>query len=174
MIEQKDIDRLLDGRKIIDSCRSVATEYRDKASISIDSKLSADIAATKEAYQAREEAIKKMNKELAKIGFASQDEFFKFNQQLIIEEYKRCVDISFFGCKGCPTEKCRIVYGKSACVFNSTLSGVEEKMFPFFISLHTKSIDGADKNFADIKVCPNGYGFQWKINDKERFNLGWQ
>lgn len=170
MIEQKDIDRLLAGRKIVDDCRAVAKTYHDAITTA---KVDATAVATvKSRYQDRELAIKKMNEELAKIGFASQDDFFKFNQQMVLEEYREMVDISFLGCKGCPTKKCIDLYGDNACG-NKAVSGIEDSMRLFFISLIKKSADGKEGNFADVKICPDGYGFHWKRNRDERFDLRW-
>ena len=175
MIEQKDIDKLLAGRKVVDNYRAVSASYREKAAISADSKLSADVAVAEEKYIDREAATKKMHEELIKVGFASYDEFAKFNAQMVMEEYTEVTTISFLGCDKCPTRKCVELYGVGACGNQNIkdIASIEKSMRLFFISLIKKSQDGLSKNFADVKVCPDGYGFQWKRNRDERFDLGW-
>ena len=181
MIEQKDIDRLLAGRKIVDDYRAVAEIYREKVAVS-NTKTATEIAATKEQYGKREDATKKMHEELYKLGFgagadpSAYDAFNKVNAQMIMEEYTEVTTISFLGCNKCPTRKCVELYGAGACGNQNVkdIKSVERDMRLFFLKLIKKSKDGLSKNFADVKVCPDGYGFQWKRNRNERFNLGWE
>ncbi len=172
MIEQKDIDRLLAGRKIIEDCRAAASEYR----AAITAKISQVSVAEK--YANREVAVKKMNEGLFALGFgvnaeSAYSDFEKFNKAMILEEYKDTVNITFLGCEGCPTRKCIELYRNNACG-NQQVSGVEDRMYLFFLRLIKMSKDGKEKNFADVKVCPDGYGFQWKCNRDERFDLWWK
>ena len=106
-MEQKDIDRLLAGRKIIDAYRKVAGSYRE----AITSKV--DIAAK---YNDREAATIKMNKELLDLGFSGSGEFIEFNEQMVIEEYTEMVTLTFSGCANCPTRKCVELYGQNRSV----------------------------------------------------------
>ena len=169
-VTQQDIDRLLAGRKIVDDYRSVSASYREKATISADSKLSADIAVAKEKYIEREAATKKMYEEL----IASYAEFEKFNAALILEEYKEMVDITFSGCKGCPTVNCVTRFGESTCG-NKADTRVNDDIYKFFLKENQRSKEGTKTNFGDIeRTCPEGYGFWWKRNRDERFDLGWK
>jgi hypothetical protein len=167
MIEQKDIDRLLAGRKIVDAYRSVASVYRD----AIFSKVS-----MAEKYTNREAATIKMNKELLDLGFSGSGEFIEFNEQMVIEEYTEMVTLTFSGCANCPTRKCVELYGQNACGNQSLedIASIERSMRLFFLRLIKMSKDGKEKNFADVKVCPDGYGFQWQRNRDERFDLWWK
>ena len=175
MIEQKDIDKLLAGRKVVDDYRAVSAAYREKAAISADSKLSADITVAKEKYIDREAATKKMHEELIKAGFASYDEFDKFNTKMVIEEYKEVTTFNFLGCKGCPTRKCVDLYGANACGNQNLkdISAIEDSIRLLILNLLKKSNDGLEKKFADIRICPDGYGFQETRNRAERFDVRW-
>ena len=175
MITQKDIDRLLAGRKVVDNYRAVSASYREKAAISADSKLSADIAVTQEKYIDREAATKKMHEELIKVGFASYDEFEKFNTKMVMEEYKEVTTFNFLGCKGCPTRKCVDLYGAKACGNQNLkdISAIEDSIRSLILTLLKKSKDGLEKKFADIRICPSDYGFQETRNRAERFDVRW-
>ena len=175
MIEQKDIDKLLAARKVVDNYRAVSAVYREKVAISSDSKLSADVAVTKEKYIDREAATKKMHEELIKVGFASYDEFEKFNAQMVMEEYKEVTTFNFLGCKGCSTRKCEQIYGANTCVSQNLkdISAIEDSIRSLILTLLKKSNDGLEKKFADIRICPDGYGFQETRNRTERFDVRW-
>jgi len=170
MIEQKDIDRLLAGRKIVDAYRAVAAEYREKASISIDSKLSADIATTKEAYQAREEATKKMNKELAKLGFDSVDAFSKFNDSLNMEAFKDCRPIKGTCdlCKGYDKEPpCKTFYKAAACI-NSFTPVLDDRIYKISLDIYSGR--------TSYQACPKGHGFQPDTDNYKElpFDVKWK
>ena len=179
MIEQKDIDRLLAGRKIVDDYRAVAEIYREKVAVS-NTKTATEIAATKEQYGKREDATRKMHEELYKLGFgegadtSAYDAFNKVNAQMIMEEYKEMVDITFSGCKGCPTVNCVTRFGENTCG-NKANTRVNDDIYKFFLKESLRSKEGKETNFGDIeRTCPEGYGFWWKRNRNERFNLGWE
>ena len=151
MIEQKDIDKLLAARKVVDNYRAVSASYREKAAISADSKLSADVAVTKEKYSDREAATKKMHEELIKVGFASYDEFEKFNAQMVMEEYKESVTITFLGCDKCPTRKCVELYGVGACG-SKEINTVDDNVRRTGIMLRRRSNGNMGKGIKRLKA----------------------
>jgi len=176
---KEDIDILLAGRKAVDAYRSVAADYREADSLSKETLTSANVVTAKEKYLDREVATKKMHDGLFKLGFgkaadtSAYDDFRIFNDKMVLEEYKGMVTITFLGCKDCPTKRCIELYGKDACVsLNITTAG--DSMYLFFLRLRKKSVTGKPTNFADVKVCPDGYGFQWKRNRDEQFDLEWE
>jgi hypothetical protein len=177
MIEQKDIDRLLAGREIVDAYRKVAGSYREAVELaSKPEAVTADKVTKAERYSDREAATIKMNKELLDLGFSGSGEFIEFNEQMVIEEYTEMVTLTFSGCANCPTRKCVELYGQNACGNQSLedIASIERSMRLFFLRLIKMSKDGKEKNFADVKVCPDGYGFQWQRNRDERFDLWWK
>jgi len=179
MIEQKDIDRLLAGRKIIDGIQRIDTAVlQEKYAIIKPDQLSSltktEIITAKadvdSLYEAEKLSILDAEKKLTDMGFNGISGFMEFNRQMCIAENKERLEITRVSCDGCPTKRCVELYKNSAC-FYSTGKEVPEEMYYFFIQLRMKS---ADSKFDDVKVCPDGYGFHWKTLREPQFELGWK
>lgn len=179
MIEQKDIDRLLAGRKIIDSIETIdVSKLQDEYS-----KISKDEIKdlTKDEVREIKDKIDKFYfdealginnaiKQLLEIGFTGIDDFLQYNYRMCLSEQKERLEITRVSCNGCPTKRCVELYKTSAC-FYQTSGTVSDNIFDLFTRLRKKSLDN---EFSDVKVCPDGYGFHWKELREPQFDLGWR
>ena len=176
MIEQKDIDRLLAGRKVIDGIKSPDSEYLNTLNQTAKKTVEISIATVKQTLAEREALLKTESdsiiaaeKQLVELGFKGIGDFLEFNKTMCLEETKERLEIVRLPCDGCPTKKCIELYKDKAC-FYDTSGKVPEYMAQFILSLRLKS---SDKDWTDVRICPKGYGIDWTVKREPQFDLRW-
>jgi hypothetical protein len=183
---QKDIDRLLAARKLVDAYRNLDKEhdvkaqcYADLTAAKTDSKIS--VTDTKAEIQRiedkRDAATKTMYDELKELGFDTYSDFAKFNNDLSVEEFMSMLIVEKLSCDKCPTMKCAEVFASSACAYaaNNTIETKEisTKDYLMFLSLSRKSyLEG--KSIYDATLCPKGFGYVVTVKSEPQFNIFWR
>lgn len=176
MIKQKDIDRLLAGRKVIDEIKrpdvdvvntlTLTTKKSEAVSLTTVKQSLAELDALREIES---DSIIAAEKQLVELGFAGIGDFLEFNKTMCLEETKDRLEIVRLPCEGCPTKKCIELYKDKAC-FYDTSGKVPEYMAQFILSLRLKS---ADKDWSDVRICPKGFGIDWTVKREPQFDLRW-
>lgn len=179
-MNEEDINRLLEGRKVVDVYISVAKEYYEASIISNETKSEADISFTKEKYEAREVAIRKMHKNMFNLGFGSGEdttaieEFNDFNGRMNYEALTTCRPVQGYcdGCKGNLDEfgketgmMCAKIYSTGKTLCEDDVKDRPELIKQLSILLTFKVIaffgDSGYKRKGNITrgACPEGHGF---------------
>jgi len=173
---QKDIDRLLAGRKVVDDYRSVAASYREADTLSKVTAKKTDIALAKEKYQDREKATEKMHNGLYKLGFgkgadpSAFESFMEFNNDMNFKVFKECRPIKG-ECDLCvgydKDPPCKVYYKEKACI-NTFTPLLDDKIYKISFDRFTGR--------TPCQACPPGHGFQPDTaNYKELpFDVGWK
>ena len=176
-MEQKDIDRLLAGRKAIDGIKSPDPEYLNTLNQTAKKSESVSLTTVKQTLAERDALLKiesdsiiAAEKQLVDIGFKGISDFLDFNKKMCLEETKERLEIVRLPCDGCPTKKCIELYKDKAC-FYDTSGKVPEYMAQFILSLRLKS---SEKDFSDVRICPDGYGIVFKALREPQFELRWR
>jgi len=181
---QKDIDRLLAARKLVDDYRNLDKEHDLKAqcyagltAAKTDSLIS--VTDTKAEIQRiddkRDAATKTMNDGLKELGFESYSDFAKFNHNLCFEAFKASIFLTSGKCDGCVGYKeeppCKTLYKTGAClnVRPDELVSVENGWTSFFVNYCKWGKEGS-------LVCPDGHGFQvdWEKSTEFPFDIKWR
>jgi len=177
MIEQKDIDRLLAGRKAIDEIKRPDVDVVNTLNQTTKTTEAVSLTTVKQSL-AELDALRKIEsdsiiaaeKQLVELGFAGIGDFLEFNRQMCLEETKDRLEIKRLPCEGCPTKKCIELYKDKAC-FYDTSGKVPEYMAQFHLSLRLKS---KEQDFSDVRICPDGYGIVFKALREPQFDLRWR
>ena len=187
---QKDIDRLLAARKLVDDYRNLDKEhdlkaqcYADLTAAKTDSKIS--VTDTKAEIQRiddkRDAATKTMNDGLKELGFDTYSDFVKFNSLATKEVYKDCRPIKgecdLCGEKVLDKQPCVTNYGELNCV-NKALGKDSDKLEyqeSFLRYMRGDTYFSEDREFS-VSVCPKGHGFE---NDEANakdfpFDIKWR
>jgi hypothetical protein len=175
-MNQKDIDRLLAGRKIIDGIKSPDSDYLDTLNQTAKKSESVSLTTVKQTLAERSALLKTeadsiiaAEKQLVELGFKGISDFLDFNKKMCLEETKERLEIVRLPCDGCPTKKCIELYKDKAC-FYDTSGKVPEYMAQFHLSLRLKS---KEQDFSDVRICPDGYGIVFKVLREPQFDLRW-
>lgn len=177
MTEQKDIDRLLAGRKIVDGIKRPDPEYLNTMNQTAKKSEGVTLAMVKQTLAERDALLKveadsiiAAEKQLIELGFEGISDFLEFNKTMCLEETKERLEIVRLPCDGCPTKKCIELYKDKACFYD--MSGkVPEYMAQFILSLRLKSVD---KDWSDVRICPKGFGIDWTVKREPQFDLKWR
>ena len=176
-MEQKDIDRLLAGRKIIDGIKSPDSEYLNTLNQTAKKSKDVDIAKVKQTLAERDALLKiesdsiiDAEKQLVELGFKGIGDFLEFNKTMCLEETKDRLEITKLSCEGCPTKKCVELYGKQACFYTNTMT-LPDYIYNMYLNLRLKS---GEKDYADVQICPEGYGYHYKALREPQFDLRWR
>jgi len=176
-MEQKDIDRLLAGRKIIDGIKSPDSEYLNTLNQTAKKSKDVDIAKVKQTLAERDALLKiesdsiiAAEKQLVELGFKGIGDFLEFNKTMCLEETKDRLEITKLSCEGCPTKKCVELYGKQACFYTNTMT-LPDYIYNMYLNLRLKS---GEKDYADVQICPEGYGYHYKALREPQFDLRWR
>ena len=177
MIDQKDIDKLLAGRKIIDGIKSPDSEYLNMLNQTAKKSESVSLTTVKQTLAERDALLKiesdsiiDAEKQLVELGFKGIGDFLEFNKTMCLEETKERLEIVRLPCDGCPTKKCIELYKDKAC-FYDTSGKVPKYMAQLHLSLRLKS---KEQDFSDVRICPDGYGIVFKALREPQFDLRWR
>ena len=187
MIEQKDIDRLLVGRKIIDGIKKPDSETLNTlhATAKISTKETVTTADKADAVVVREEiatlletekqSILDAEKALVELGFTGMPDFLKWNKDLSYQAFKESIVLSSDKCDLCVgydgEPPCKTIYTTSACLNVRPDETVSlENGWKSFYSNYAK---GGKENSL---VCPKGHGFQvyWEKCQEFPFDVFWR
>lgn len=176
-MEQKDIDRLLAGRKIIDEIKSPDPVVLSALNAKTKKPESVSLSTVKQALAERDALLKiegdsivNAEKQLIELGFKGIGDFLEFNKTMCLEETKERLEIVRLPCDGCPTKKCIELYKDKAC-FYDTSGKVPEYMHRYHLSLRLQS---KEQDFSDVRICPDGYGIVFNVLREPQFDLGWR
>jgi hypothetical protein len=176
-MEQKDIDRLLAGRKAFDEIKSPDPVVLSALNAKTKKTESVSLSTVKQALAERDALLKiegdsivNVEKQLVELGFADIGDFLEFNRQMCLEETKDRLEIKRLPCDGCPTKKCIELFKDKAC-FYDTSGKVPEYMAQFILSLRLKS---NNKDWSDVRICPKGFGIDWTVKREPQFDLRWR
>lgn len=184
MFEQKDIDKLLAGRKLIDSIKLINTDTLSSLQKALlpEEKTKTDIAvvvAAKEAIDVlREEeavTIEAATDGLKKLGFNSIGEFLKFNEDMCVQALVECRPIQGKCdlCKGNLDKNgketgpvCINVYRIVSCQSPDTIDVSNPQVAAYMHRISLKRIQKygldiykVDGDIEQSSVCPPGHGF---------------
>jgi hypothetical protein len=176
-MNQKDIDRLLAGRKAIDEIKrpdvdvvntlNLTTKKSETVSLTVVKQSLSELDALRKIES---DSIIAAEKQLIELGFKGIGNFLEFNRQMCLEETKDRLEIKRLPCEGCPTKKCIELYKDKAC-FYDTSGKVPEYMAQFILSLRLKS---NNKDWSDVRICPKGFGIDWTVKREPQFDLRWR
>lgn len=183
-IQKEDIDKLLKGRKIIDSIQkpdsNILNDLHTQAKLSvmrtvtITNKEDAIIAnqEIERLMEIEKQSILQAQKDIIELGFEDLGDFIAFNNKLCLDALKECRPIQGFCdlCKGNLDENgketgpmCGKTYGYSVC--KNDIDQTQE-ILKNFLYIHTlKIIKNHGINFYYRKgtisrgVCPEAHGF---------------
>ena len=184
MIEQKDIDRLLAGRKILDGIKRIDTtilqeKYAVIAKDQLATMTKAEIVTAKSEvdalYETEKQSILDAEKALVELGFTSESDFLKWDRELSYQAFKESIVLSSDKCDLCVGYEgeppCKAVYKTGACLNVRPDEIVSlENGWKSFYSNYAK--DGKENSL----VCPKGHGFQvdWEKCQEFPFDVFWR
>jgi len=177
MIDKKDIDRLLAGRKAIDEIKRPDVDVVNTLNQTTKTTEAVSLTTVKQSL-AKLDALRKIEsdsiiaaeKQLVELGFKGIADFLEFNKQMCLEETKDRLEITKLSCEGCPTKKCVELYGKQACFYTNTMT-LPDYIYNMYLNLRLKS---GEKDYADVQICPEGYGYHYKALREPQFDLRWR
>ena len=191
-IEQKDIDRLLLCRAVIDKHRAFNTARAEslvtaksvygakaliEAKIGVATTISADsavkpVADIKNVLEPeRTKYTLEMYEILRQQGFETFQAFTDFNAILNFEAFKESCPVigecDFCGEKGIAKQNCVLLYGITNCAINAKeLNSIEGVYKESFKRLNEGVLEEIDGVICTVSVCPKGHGF---YNDVKNF-----
>jgi hypothetical protein len=179
-MEQKDIDRLLAGRKIIDEIKSPDPVVLSALNAKTKKTESVSLSTVKQTLAERDALLKiegdsivNAEKQLVELGFAGIGDFMSFNEKMCFDAFKECRPVQGFCdlCKGNLDAEgketgmmCKNLTGQSLCE-----KDVEERntevLLDFIYRNTFRHIEmfgvSIYKRKGNISrgVCPEGHGF---------------
>jgi len=187
MIDQKDIDRLLAGRKLIDGIKRPDSETLNTLSSAakLSTKETVTAAIEYDARNAKAEIAKLMEiekqsildaqKALNELGFSDLSEFLKLNKDLCFEEYFECLTITRGKlCKTCPTMACQAFLTKYPCGKGYLAPYADDLTVEVFLENATKGMIYLFWQKKMASICPPGYGWIYGKSREARFDLRWR
>lgn len=177
MITQQDIDRLLAGRKLIDSIKrpdgdvlnALHADARASAEITIARALQNEVA---ELIEIEKQSILAVTEALIVLGFKGIGDLLERDKKLCFEEYCEIIQIDGECSKEkCPNKRCVMLFQSAACFYQTSVQA-DVNLKKLFFRLASKSTTA---DFADVKICPEGFGYSAFRRIREpRFDLYWR
>lgn len=163
-MEQKDIDKLLVGRKIIEDHRTRKMSIKSKASLGTIStaQKESQIDTSKETYL----------EELCNLGFESFDDFHNFNYRMNLEAFKEGwpIEGECDKCRGLEKANCFEEYGDQSC-YSTDYTTVTDIQYSYAMGQYLIGNYGeVSKNRVTpltkkgLALCPEGRGFYTPAN----------
>ena len=192
MITQKDIDRLLAGRKIIDGIKKPDSETLNTlhATAKISTKEVVTTAAKADAVVAREEVAKLLEiekqsildaeKALVELGFTGIGNFMDWDRNLSFEHFKECYPVSgkcdWCGLKDFKAQNCAVLFGTiNSCGVNKPDSVTEQVARSSYMRYVKGEVETRDGVICSISYCPKNHGYYNDVGNFKtpQFDVFW-
>lgn len=188
-MNKEDINKLLEGRKIIDTSKILKSEIRAKYEKTNYEEMQKQFTSNTE----------NTSLSLAKLGFNSIDEFEVFNKDMVMQAIRECRTVrgTCDKCGGELSPYCVKAFGKDSCYTktgNMEQEDISEGIYKYIYYLlkhknaieeREKSEDGKIYNLENtgsmvvsikedkIRVCPEGHGYYLE-NKPYPFDMTWK
>lgn len=207
-IDEKTIGILLAGRKSIDDTRSAKQTSRLSLKTATENKTGIPVGhtvesvATKEDYSVMQTAFSQLVEDrtaiLAGLGFASIDEFYKFNEEMCLAALQNTIPLL----RGC--DRCGDLFTtakETPCVSTDGCPDFydhwedtpewERKLYEIILYIWHNSEVHEDGTFTKLlkelpvqekgnlskggfSICPAGHGFEFGYTGMPKFDLNWK